>query len=481
MFCDLVGSTALSARMDPEDLREVIAIYHKCAAETVRRFGGFVSQYLGDGVLVYFGYPRAHEDDAERAVRAGLELIAAVAGLNTRASLQTRVGIATGLVVVGDLVDAGGSQERGIVGETPNLAARLQGFAEPNMVVIAESTRRLLGNLFEFEDCGAREVKGIDGPIQAWAALRASSVESRFEALRSRRASLIGRDEEMELLLRRWGQAKAGEGCIVLISAEPGVGKSRICQVVLERLSSDPHAQLLYFCSPHHQNSAFYPIITQFERAAAIRREDSVEQRLDKLEAVLAQAIREPGDATPLLAALLSIPTRERYPALNLSPQKQKEKTLKALLAQVEGLATRQPVMMLVEDAHWMDPTSRESFDIIIDRVPSLPVLLIITYRPEFMPPWVGRPHVTLLSLNRLSPRQRAEMIGRVTGGKALPKEIVDQISDRTDGVPLFIEELTKAVLESGAVRDDGPLHNSRLVAIAGNPDVAPCIATSTA
>jgi predicted ATPase len=283
-----------------------------------------------------------------------------------------------------------------------------------------------------------------------------SGFDSRFEALRTTTTALVGREEEIDLLMRRWQQVKGGDGCVVLISGEPGVGKSRVCQAIFERLSRDPHTRLRYFCSPHHQNSAFYPIITQLERAAGIRREDSVEQRLDKLEAVIAQAISEPRDAAPLLAALLSIPTRERYPSLNLSPQKEKEKTLKVLLAQIEGLAMRQPVMVLVEDAHWMDLTSRESFDLIIDRVPSLPVLLIITFRPEFMPPWVGRPHVTLLSLNRLSPRQRAEMIGRVTGGKELPKEIVDQISDRTDGVPLFIEELTKAILESGALRDAG-------------------------
>ena len=457
MFSDLVGSTALSARMDPEDLREVIAAYQKCVAETVGRFGGFVAKYMGDGVLVYFGYPQAHEDDAERAVRAGLELVAAVGSLKPLVTLQTRVGIATGLVVVGDLIGSGASQEQAIVGETPNLAARLQAIAQPNGVVIAESTRKLVGNLFELDDLGSQDLKGFAGSARAWATLRPVFAESRFEALHaSGLTELVGREEELEILLRRWSKAKAGEGQVVLLAGEPGVGKSRVCQAIFGRLSSEPHMRLRYFCSPHHQNSAFYPIIIQLERAAGIRREDSVEQRLDKLEAVLAQAIREPRDAAPLLAALLSIPTCERYPSLNLSPQKQKEKTLKALLAQVEGLATRQPVMMLVEDAHWMDLTSRESFDIIIDRVPSLPVLLIITYRPEFMPPWVGRPHVTLLSLNRLSPRQRAEMIERVTDGKALPKEIVDQISDRTDGVPLFIEELTKAILESGALRDAG-------------------------
>jgi class 3 adenylate cyclase len=268
MFSDLVGSTALSARMDPEDLREVISAYQKCVTETVVRFGGFVAKYMGDGVFVYFGYPQAHEDDAERAVRAALDLVQAVVGLKSSTSLQTRVGIATGLVVVGDLVGSGEAQERGIVGETPNVAARLQGVAEPNTAVIAESTRKLLGNLFELQDLGAKEVKGIAEPVHAWAALRASAVESRFEALRGAAAPLVGRDEEIALLLRRWEQAKAGDGQIVLISGEPGIGKSRITEAVQEHLSAEPHTRLRFFCSPHHQDSALYPAIAQLERAA---------------------------------------------------------------------------------------------------------------------------------------------------------------------------------------------------------------------
>ena len=269
MFSDLVGSTALSARMDPEDLREVISAYQKCVAETVQRFGGFVAKYMGDGVLVYFGYPQAHEDDAERAVRAGLELIAAVNALKTRAPLQTRVGIATGLVVVGDLIGSGEAQERGIVGETPNLAARLQGIAEPNTVVIAESTRKLLGNLFELQDLGAKDLKGIAEPVRAWAALRPSSVESRFEALHaSGLTALVGREEELELLLRRWSKAKTGEGQVVLLSGEAGIGKSRLTAALLERLATEPHTRLRYFCSPQHTDSALYPIISQMERAA---------------------------------------------------------------------------------------------------------------------------------------------------------------------------------------------------------------------
>ena len=338
MFSDLVGSTALSARMDPEDLREVISAYQKCVAETVRRFGGFVAKYMGDGVLIYFGYPQAHEHDAERAVRAGLELIAAVGALN-RVSLQTRVGIATGLVVVGDLIGSGEAQERGIVGETPNLAARLQGIAEPNMVVIAESTRKLLGNLFELEDLGAKDLKGIAGPVRAWAALRASSVESRFEALHATGlTALVGREEELELLLRRWSKAKTGEGQVVLLSGEAGIGKSRLTAALLERLATEPHTRLRYFCSPQHTDSAFYPIISQMERAAGLAHDDTPQAKLDKLDAVLAQTSTSIEDAA-LFAEMLSLPNDGRYPALDLAPEQRRQRTLEALTSQLAGLA----------------------------------------------------------------------------------------------------------------------------------------------
>ena len=289
MFSDLVGSTALSAQMDPEDLREIISAYQRCVAENVQRFGGFVAKYMGDGVLVYFGYPQAHEDDAERAVRAGLELIVAVSALKAPVSLQTRVGIATGLVVVGDLIGSGDAQERGIIGETPNLAARLQGIAEPNMVVIAEDTRRLLGILFELEDLGPKDLKGIAGPVHAWAALRPASVESRFDALHaSGLTELVGREEEFELLLRRWSKAKSGEGQVVLLSGEAGIGKSRLTAALLERLATEPHIRLRYFCSPQHTDSALYPIIAQMERAAGFAHDDTARAKLDKLDAVLA-------------------------------------------------------------------------------------------------------------------------------------------------------------------------------------------------
>jgi class 3 adenylate cyclase len=381
MFSDLVGSTALSARMDPEDLREVISAYQKCVADTVRRFGGFVAKYMGDGVLVYFGYPQAREDDAERAVRAGLELSAAVVGLKAHAPLQTRVGIATGLVVVGELIGSGEAQERGIIGETPNLAARLQGIAEPNVVVIAESTRKLLGNLFELEDLGTREVKGISEPVRAWTAVRPSAVESRFEALHaSSLTALVGREEELELLLRRWSRAKTGEGQVVLLSGEAGIGKSRLTAALLERSAGEPHTRLRYFCSPQHTDSALYPIIGQMERAAGLAYDDTSQTKLDKLDAVLAQTSTPIEDAA-LFAEMLSLPNDGRYPTVEMAPQQRRQKTLEALTAQLEALSRQKPVLMIFEDAHWADPTSVEAFGRAVDRIRTLGVLLIVTYR----------------------------------------------------------------------------------------------------
>jgi class 3 adenylate cyclase len=449
MFSDLVGSTALSARMDPEDLREVISAYQNCVAETVRRCDGFVAKYMGDGVLVYFGYPQAHEDDAERAVRAGLELIGAVTAIKSPVPLQTRVGIATGLVVVGDLIGSGEAQERGIVGETPNLAARLQGIAEPNMVVIAEATRRLLGNLFELEDLGAKDLKGIAGPVRAWAALRGSSVEGRFEALHTTGlTALVGREEELDLLLRRWSRAKGGEGQVVLLSGEAGIGKSRLTAALLERLSGEAHTRLRYFCSPQHTDSAFYPIIGQMERATGLTHDDTAQIRLEKLGAVLAQTSTSTQDAA-LFAEMLSLPNDGRYPALDLAPQQRRQRTLEALTSQLVGLAHQQPVLMIFEDAHWVDPTSLEVLGRTVDRIKALPVLLIVTFRPEFDAPWEGQSHVTSLTLNRLGEREAAAIIARLAGNKALPADVLAEIVERTDGIPLFVEEMTKAVLEA--------------------------------
>ena len=452
MFSDLVGSTALSARMDPEDLREIISAYQKCVADIVQRFGGFVAKYMGDGVLVYFGYPEAHEDDAERAVQAGLELVAAVSALKAPVSLQTRIGIATGLVVVGDLIGSGEAQERGIVGETPNVAARLQGIAEPNSLVIADSTRKLLGNLFEFDDLGPQELKGFSGQVRAWAALRSASVESRFEAFHgSSLTELVGREEELELLLGSWSKTKSGEGQVVLLSGEPGIGKSRLTAALLERVATESHTRLRYFCSPQHQDSALYPTIVQFERAAGFTRDDTVAEKDAKLQALVEPASQGEDEIT-LIAELLSLPNAAAE--LNLSPQRKREKLLEALLHQLEGLTRRRPVLTVWEDVHWIDPTSRELLELMVDRVRRLPVFLVITFRPEFQSSWRDQPHVTMLTLNRLGERDGAALVQKLAGNTALAGEIIEEIVERTDGVPLFVEELTKAVLETASEQD---------------------------
>jgi class 3 adenylate cyclase/tetratricopeptide (TPR) repeat protein len=449
MFSDMVGSTALSGRMDPEDLRHVLSAYQKCVADSVQRFGGFVAKYMGDGVLVYFGYPQAHEDDAERAVRAGLELVSAATELDTHTTVQTRVGIATGLVIVGDLIGSGASQEQAIVGETPNLAARLQGSAEPNTVIIAEGTRNLLGDLFELDDLGPRELKGITGSVRAWAALRPSSVESRFEAYHvAGMTELVGRENELEVLLRCWSSAKTSEGQVVLLSGEAGIGKSRLTAALLERVASEPHTRLRYFCSPRHTDSALHPIINHMERAAGFRLDDTPEVKRDKLDSVLARTSTSIEDIA-LLAEMLSLPNDGRYPALSLPPQQQRQRTLQALVSQIEALTRQSQVLIVFEDAHWTDPTSLEVLGLIMERIQTLPVLLIVTFRPEFEPPWIGRPHVTSLMINRLAQRETVSLIDRVVGGRMLPASLRQDIVERTDGIPLFVEEMTKAVLEA--------------------------------
>jgi predicted ATPase len=431
-------------------LRGIIGAYHRCCTEVIERNGGFVARYMGDGVLAYFGYPRAHEHDAERAVRAGLGLVETVPELATNAGspLQVRVGIATGLAVVGDLIASGEAQERGIVGETPNLAARLQGIAEPNTVVIADSTRGLLGALFELEDLGTRDLKGIDAPVRHWVVLRPSLVEGRFEALHATGlTALVGREEELDLLLRRWSRAKTGDGQVVLISGEAGIGKSRLTAALLERLDGEPHARLRYFCSPQQTDSALYPVIGQMERAAGLTHDDTPQAKLDKLDAVLAQTSTSIEDAA-LFAAMLSLPNDGRYPALTLTPEQGRQRLLQALTSQLAALARRNPVLMLFEDAHWIDPTSLEVFSRAVDRIETLRVLLIVTFRPEFDPPWIGRSHATAMTINRLTQREVAAMIDRVAGNK-LSASIRQDIVERTDGIPLFVEETTKAVLEA--------------------------------
>ncbi len=457
MFCDLVGSTALSARLDPEDLRDVIAAYHKCVAQTARRFDGFLAKYMGDGVLVYFGYPYAHEDDAERAVRAALTLVPSVGELHAaNAALQVRVGIATGLVVVGDMVGSGEAQERGVVGETPNLAARLQALAEAGSVVISASTRRLVGDLFAYHDLGELHLKGFDGPLRAWRVEGEGKVESRFEALRSVSVPLIGREAEIELLLRRWRQAKEGESQVVLVSGEPGIGKSRLVRDFRERVADEAHSRIFYFGSPYHQNSAFYPVIDQFQRALRLSREDGPEQRLAKLEATLDGLGLPLGEMAPLFAEFLSLAPEARYPPSTLRPSQRRQKTIEGLVAVVEAMAHRRPVLMIVEDAHWIDPSTRDLLDLLVERLRSQRLLVIVTLRAGFDLHLVKRPDTTLLGLTRLSRAESRQVVESIVAEQALPPGLLDGIVDKTDGVPLFVEELTKALLESTAVDGAG-------------------------
>jgi class 3 adenylate cyclase/predicted ATPase len=442
MFADLVGSTALSTGMDPEDLRDVFSAYSRCAEETVNQFSGTVAQYMGDGVVSYFGYPKAHEHDAERAVRAGLELIAAVTRLKTRVPQRVRIGIATGVVVVGNLTPS-------IVGETPNLAARLQSIAKPNVVVISESTRRLLGDIFELEDLGARNLKGIAAPVQAWAVVRPSSSRSRFDALHPLGMTvLVGREEETDLLQRRWSRATGGEGQVVLLSGEAGIGKSRLAAAIMELLRGEPHMRLRFFCSPQHTNSALHPAVGQMERAAGLARDDALPTKLDKLDVLLRQASTSAEDAA-LLAEMLSLPNDGRYPRLELTPRQRREKTMDALIRQSEALSGSVPLLVVLEDAHWADPSSLELFGRLMNWIATHRVLLIVTFRPEFDPPWIEQSHVTAVILNRLGPSEVDAMIDHIVGNNPLPANIRDDIIERTDGIPLFVEEMTKAVLEA--------------------------------
>ena len=457
MFCDLVGSTALAERLDPEELRELMHAYRAASGDVVTRYEGHVAQYLGDGLMVYFGWPSAHEDDAERCVRSALEIVQAVKGVRANARLAVRIGVATGTVVVGEASRTANAEATLAVGETPNLAARLQGLAGPDEVVIAPATRRLVGDGFHLTDLGTRPLRGIGEPVRAWRVDALRRTEGRFEAAREGLllTPLVGREEEMALLQRAWHQARDGEGRVVLIGGEPGIGKSRLTQVLREQIAGEPYITLRYQCSPYHLNSALYPIVEQLEYAAAWTREDTPEQKLDKMEAVLSGTPAEIAGAAPLCAALLSLPTT-RYPARDLSPQKRLEKTLEVLAGQVEALSRRQPVLMVFEDAHWIDPTSQEALDVLVSRLQVLSVLLVVTHRPEYAVRWAQQPHVTILGLDRLGRRQGAELVARVTLGRALPAEILEQIVAHTDGVPLFVEELTKSVLESGLLREAG-------------------------
>ena len=459
MFCDLVGSTELSRKLDPEDMSALIRAYQDTVAGELARFEGHVAKFMGDGVLAYFGWPKAHEDDAERAVRAGLAVTEAVGRLSGPGGepLAARIGIATGQVVVGDLIGEGAAREEAVIGQTPNLAARLQALAEPGSIVISRRTRRLIGGLFDLADLGPQRLKGFAEPLAAFRVEGASHAESRFEALHGQRLTpMVGREHELGILLERWACAKDGDGQVVLIAGEPGIGKSRLIRALRERLGDEPYTAVSQYCSPYHTNSALYPVIGLLERAAQLDRDDPPEEQLAKLEAVLARSSDRLDEVVPLLAALLGLPANGSYPALSLTPEVQKRRTLQTLVDQLAGLAAKQPVLALYEDVHWIDPSTLEFVNLVIERIRQLRVLALVTFRPDFQPPWTGQAHVTTLTMSRLGRRQGADLVSRVTGEKPLPAEIVEQIAARTDGVPLFVEELTKTVLELGLLEDKG-------------------------
>jgi len=459
MFCDLVGSTALSTKLDPEEFSRVIGQYQEACAATVAKHGGTVAKYMGDGVLVYFGYPQAEEDDAERAVHAGLEVIDAVRTLASAGEpLRTRIGIATGLVVVGQQIGEGAAQELAVVGEAPNLAARLQSLADPDAVVIADATYRLTGSRFDVADLGTHTIKGFADPIRAWRVAGVDAAASRFEARRAaqRLTPMVGREAEIALVMDLWEKAAGGHGQAVLVSGEAGIGKSRILQALQERIGDRPHTRLRYNCSPRHTNSAFYPIVAQLEVAAGYKRDATDAEKLNRLEAALSGSTEDIAQATPLFASLLSISTEGRYPPLEMDPKAQKEATHTALKAQLDSLAAAGPVLMLLEDAHWVDPTTLEIFEDLVWRVAGLPVLTVITARPEFQPSWSPQDHIHTLPLTRLEPHEVGQLIVGATGARKLPGELVEEIVARTDGVPLFIEELTKSLIESGQLVAEG-------------------------
>ena len=452
MFVDLVGSTTLGTRLDPEDLRKVITAYQECIASVVVRFDGFVARYMGDGALIYFGFPQAHENDAERAVQAGLAIVDAVCHLSTVAgssgTLACRVGIATGPVVVGDVIGFGSSRELPVVGDTPNLAAGLLSMAAPGMVVIAETTRRLTGELFDYKTVGPTRLKGSPTPIYAWAALAESPIDSRFEALHTGKLPLVGRTEELDLLLRRWEQAKAGEGHAVLLTGEPGIGKSRLVVALEERIRPDPCARIRLLCSPNHQDSPLYPIIRQMERAAQFERDDRPAVKLEKLTRLIEADISSDPDVA-IIADLLSIPLAEHdLPDIH-APQRGKVVALAALLRHFEKLGRQGPLLVIFEDIHWADPTTLDLVDLLVETVERVPVLMVITSRPEIRPPWVSRPQVTVQMLSGLHRREAASLINSVAEGRIPQQEVVDRIIARADGIPLFIEELTKTVLDA--------------------------------
>ena len=457
MMFDLVGSTALASGRDPEELRDAMAIYHRCMAEQIRTLDGFFARVIGDGALVYFGYPEAHEDNAERSVRAALDGVAAVSRLTLLGDHrpQVRVGIATGLAVVGDIVGSGGNRLHDIVGEPPNLAARLQSIAEPNTIIIDEATHRLVGNLFECAQLGPIELKGFAEPVHAWCVLRENAVISRFDAMHATGVTpLVGREDERNVLLRLWALACAGRGQVVLLNGEPGIGKSRLVQELRRWVSGTDHVVMRYYCSQRHQDTALHPVIQQLAFASGITYEDTPELKLQRLEQLLSRTAQR-ADEVALIADLMSLPLNDRYPALSANAELRKEQTLRSMLRQMRSLAARQPALLILEDVHWIDPTTRELVDRLVHAMQDLPILLVVTARPNVSQMWQGLAYITSVHLTHLTEDESSTLVGHVAAGRELPDDVLDQIVERTDGIPLFVEELTKAVIESATMRED--------------------------
>lgn len=465
MFCDLIGFTPLAEKLDPEDLQEVIRAYQEGCAAVVRRFDGYIARYAGDALLVYFGYPIAHEDDAQRAVRTGLEIVAALPHLKVRIqesvgpipdfSLQVRIGIHTGVVVVGEM-GSRDYRESMALGGTPNIAARLQETAPPDTVMIGAMTHRLIEGLFECQDLGYIPLKGVSIPLRAYRVVRESDVQSRFEvAVTAGLAPLVGRAQELNLLWGCWEQAKRARGQVVLLNGEAGIGKSHLVQGLKEQIAGEIHARVEGRCSPYAQNSAFYPVIGLLQHLLRVSREEPPQEKLSKLEGMLEQGGFPLAETVPLFAALLSLPLSNRYSPLTLTPQRQRQQTLQVLLTWLLTLASHQPVLLVGEDLQWMDPSSLELLNLLIERIPQSQILLLLTYRPEFRPPWEPRSYQTQIELNRLSSKDAKVLIERVSRGKPLPEEVVKQIVIKTDGIPLFVEELTKMILESSLLHEE--------------------------
>ncbi|GEO16975.1 ATP-binding protein [Microvirga aerophila] len=456
MFCDLVSSTALAARLDPEEMHEIIRAFQNAVTGEIARFEGHVAKFMGDGVLAYFGWPKAHEDEAERAVRAGLAIAEAVASMPSSGGtpLSVRIGVATGLVVVGDLIGQGEARERVVVGETPNLAARLQGLAPPGSVVVSETTRRLLGGTFDLDDLGPQTLKGLERPTIAYRVHQESAVEGRFEAHQAGQLlPMVGREPELATILDRWRQARTGEGQCVLLIGEAGIGKSRITQATLDALADEPLTVVSYQCSPYHVGSPLWPVVHHLNHVAGLSAGDSTEQRLAKLEAFLRPTMGDNPEAVHLLGALLGLDASAHYPPLDLTPQQRRARTLDILVEQVIRLAAAQPVVLRVEDPHWVDPTTLELIELILSRITQARVLMLLTARPSFQPSFSRHQHVTWLTLNRLRSQDARAIIDGVAGGKAVPDEVMGELLAKTDGVPLYLEELTRTVLESGLLR----------------------------